>query len=140
MILSTKFSVKVVGAIRRDDYRPALPLPLQAAGARIRAALAAKPFEPPSRKELAPDGIALQALRFLRETGEVIELGEELVLRTDSFTRMKEVIVTFIREKGPATVSDLRQSLGTTRRVVMPLLERLDRDAVTLRQGEHRVL
>ena len=70
----------------------------------------------------------------------MIELGEEVVLLTDSFTRMKEAVVKFIRDKGPATVSDLRQMLGTTRRIMMPLLERLDRDGITVRQGEKRVL
>jgi hypothetical protein len=53
---------------------------------------------------------------------------------------MKEAIVGRIREKGPATVSDLRQLLGTTRRIMMPLLDRLDRDAVTVRQGDVRIL
>ena len=48
------------------------------------------------------------------------------------------MIRTFIREHGPATVSDLRQALGTSRRVVVPLLEYLDRTFVTLRQGDKR--
>src|SRR5262249_39636640 len=113
--------VKVGVSIQQAGHRPALPQHLQSAGAKIRAALSAKPFEPPSRKELTPDGLAQQALRFLRDTGEVVELGDELVLLTDSFGRMKETIVKFIREKGPATVSDLRQRLGTTRRIIVPL-------------------
>jgi selenocysteine-specific elongation factor len=37
-------------------------------------------------------------------------------------------------------VSALRQALGTNRRVMVPLLERLDRDGVTLRRGDQRVL
>ena len=84
--------------------------------------------------------LAQQALRFLRETGEVVELSDDVVLTAESFARMREGIVKFIRDKGPATVSDLRQMLGTTRRVIVPLLERLDRDGVTVRQGEKRVL
>ncbi len=126
--------------IHRATHRAALPPQLQAAGNRLRAALAAKPFEPPSRKELAPDAATLQALRFLLQTGEVIDLGEDLVLAADSFARMKEAIVQRIRGKGPATVSDLRQLFGTTRRVMMPLLERLDREGVTLRQGDTRTV
>ena len=81
-----------------------------------------------------------QALRFLRETGEVVELSDDVVLSAESFTRMREAIVNFIRDQGPSTVSDLRQMLGTTRRIMMPLLERLDRDSVTLRQGDQRIL
>jgi len=37
-------------------------------------------------------------------------------------------------------VSDLRQALATSRRIMLPILERLDRDGVTLRQGDKRIL
>jgi hypothetical protein len=46
----------------------------------------------------------------------------------------------FIKAHGPATVSELRQSLGASRRIVVPLLEYLDRTFVTLRQGDKRTL
>jgi selenocysteine-specific elongation factor len=138
--LSRNGFVQAGVAIKRATHCPALPPQLQTAGAKLRTALAAKPFEPPSRKELAPDSLAQQALRFLRETGEVIELGDDVVLMSESFARMREEIVKFIRDKGPATVSDLRQVLGTTRRIMVPVLERLDRDGVTARQGEKRIL
>jgi len=127
-------------AIRRTTHRLALPPQLQAAGTRLRAALAAKPIEPPSRKELAPDTVSQQALRFLIETGEAIELGQELVLLTENFNRATGLIKTCLRERGSATVSDLRQALATSRRIMLPILERLDRDGVTLRQGDKRVL
>ncbi|MEW6302523.1 MAG: selenocysteine-specific translation elongation factor [Verrucomicrobiota bacterium] len=127
-------------AIKRATHRPSLPPNLQAAGARLRAALSAKPAEPPSKKELAPDALSQQALRFLKDTGEVIELSDEVVLLADSFARMRDAIVKHIRDRGPATVSDLRQTLGTTRRIMMPLVERLDKDGVTVRQGDLRSL
>ena len=65
--------VRAGALIRRSTHRPALPPRLQAAGARIRASLAAKPFDPPSRRELAPDPVGQQALRFLVETGELAD-------------------------------------------------------------------
>jgi len=46
----------------------------------------------------------------------------------------------FLSKRGSATVSDLRQGIGTSRRIMVPLLERLDRDGVTVRQGDTRVL
>jgi hypothetical protein len=39
-----------------------------------------------------------------------------------------------------ATVSELRQALRSTRRVVVPLLEKPDRERVTRRQGDRRCL
>ena len=57
-----------------------------------------------------------------------------------SVAQATEVVQKFIREHGPATTSDLRQALGSSRRVAVPLLEYLDRTFVTLRQGDKRAL
>jgi selenocysteine-specific elongation factor len=126
--------------LARKSHRASLPPHLEAAGARIRAALAAKPFDTPARRELATDSVAQQAFRFLREQGEIIELPGDVVLASASYARMKTIIAEFIRANGPATVSALRQALATTRRVMMPLLERLDREGFTVRAGDLRTL
>jgi selenocysteine-specific elongation factor len=132
--------VQVATAIRRATHRPALPSQLQAAGTKVRATLSAKPFDPPSRKEVAPDAATQQALRFLIETGEAVELGTEIVLLADAYAKATENIKLFLRKQGSATVSELRQVVGASRRIVVPLLERLDREGVTRRDGDKRVL
>ena len=132
--------IQVGASIRRASHRPTLPAHLRAAGARLRAELARKPFEPPGRKLLAPDGPSRQALRFLFDTGEAVEFGEEIVLLEESFRRMRTIIARTLRAAGPSTTSDLRAVLGTTRRVLIPVLERLDRDGLTRREGDRRAL
>ena len=132
--------VRAGSVVRRASHRAELPEPLQAAGARLSQALAARPLDPPSRKELAPDPVSQRALRFLIETGEVIEISAELAMTAASVAQAIAVIQTFIRGHGPATVSELRQALGSSRRVIVPLLEHLDRAFVTLRQGDKRTL
>jgi selenocysteine-specific elongation factor len=132
--------VRAGSVVRRAGHRPALPEPLRAAGAKVVQALAAAPFDPPSRKDLTPDALSQRALRFLIETGEVVEISAELVMSAQGVGQAADVIQKFIREHGPATVSELRQSLGSSRRVVIPLLEYLDRTFVTLRQGDKRAL
>jgi selenocysteine-specific elongation factor len=126
--------------VRRASHRPALPSHLQPAGARLRSLLTAKPLEPPSRKELAPDSVSQQALRFLLQTGEAVEIGDELVLHADPYQRAIETIRGHIQNQGSASVSELRQVLNTSRRIMVPLLEKLDREGITLRQGDKRVL
>lgn len=126
--------------VRDTRHRPALPPQLQGAGDQVRAALAAKPFEPPSRKELAPDQLTQQALRFLRDTGEVVDLSPEIVLLADSYEKMRAIIVDHLRRHGGGTVSEFRQATGSTRRIMVPLLEKLDRDGVTKRDGDRRAL
>ena len=90
--------------------------------------------------ELAPDPVSQQALRFLISTGEAVEINMEVLMAAESVKRATELIRQFIREHGPATVSELRQALGSSRRVIVPLLERLDREGVTLRQNDKRAL
>ncbi|MDB5305663.1 MAG: selB, partial [Phycisphaerales bacterium] len=132
--------VRAGTAIRRSTHRPALPPHLQPAGARIRAALTAKPWDPPSRKELAPDNVSFQAMKFLLNTGEAVEVSDELVLHADHYQRAIDAIKAHLTQRGPATVSELRQLLNTSRRIMVPLLEKLDRDGVTIRQGDKRAL
>jgi selenocysteine-specific elongation factor len=138
--LAERDYVRVGSVLRRASHRPALPEPLQAAGAKLTSLLSEKPLEPPSRKELAPDAVSQRALRFLIESGEIVEINPDLVMPAPSVAQATEVVRTFIRDHGPATASDLRQALGTSRRVVIPLLEYLDRTFVTLRQGDKRTL
>jgi selenocysteine-specific elongation factor len=132
--------VQVGTAIRHKQHRPALPPALQAAGARVRAALSTKPFEPPVRKELAPETASQSVLRFLIQTGEAIELADDTVMLAENFVRATNEIRKFLQQRGKATASELRQHLNTNRRVIIPLLEKLDKDGVTLRQGDCRVL
>jgi selenocysteine-specific elongation factor len=126
--------------IGRATHRPTLPPQLQSAAAKIRAALEAKKFDPPSRAELAPDATSQQAMRFLRDCGELVELNKEVVIATEQLAKMRNSVVAFLRKNNAGTASELRQLLGTSRRVIIPFLERLDRDGVTRRVGDKRVL
>jgi selenocysteine-specific elongation factor len=126
--------------IARTSHRPTLPLHVQAVEKRICEALNGQPFDPPSRKALESDAQARQVMRFLIENGEVTELALDVVLLRENFDRMKSRVAEFISTNGPSTVSQLRQALGSSRRVVVPLLERLDRDGVTRRAGDKRSL
>jgi selenocysteine-specific elongation factor len=126
--------------ILRATHRAQLPEALRAAGDRLRQSLAARPLEPPSRKELAPDAASQRALKFLIENGEVVEVGAELVMSAASLAQAVERVRVFLSGHGRGTVSDLRQLLGSSRRVVVPLLEYLDRTFVTVRHGDTRTL
>lgn len=126
--------------VHRAAFRPVLPPHLAAAGDRLRQRLADQPLDVPSSKELAPDATSQQALRYLVETGEAVELGPELVIGTAAWNRARVVVRRILRERGRATTSELRQALGSSRRITIPLLELLDRQGLTQREGDHRVL
>jgi selenocysteine-specific elongation factor len=126
--------------IARTSHRATLPVHAQPVEKRILEALATQPFDPPSRKAIELGPQARQVVRFLIENGDVTELALDVLLLRESFERMKSRVIEFISKNGSATVSQLRQALGSSRRVVVPLLERLDREGVTRRAGDKRML
>jgi len=136
--------------IGRNSHRPSLSAEILPAAEKIRSALAGKPFDPPSRKDFllataSPSGGGQdrhlhQALRFLIEQGEIVEIGDEIVLLRDAVDQMQNLVSEFISTNGSATASQLRQRLGTSRRIIIPFLEYLDRTGVTRRVGDERVL
>lgn len=126
--------------LKRDDHRIALPERLRPLADEIRNSLNNKPLEPPSRKELASDSHYLEALIFLIQSNEVVEVSDKVVMLSSSFNLAKDKIVDLIRLNGPSTVSQIRLTLGTSRRIALPILEKLDHDGITLRQGDRRML
>jgi selenocysteine-specific elongation factor SelB len=132
--------VRKGSVVARTSHRPTLPAHVQPVEKRVLEALSKQPFDPPSRKVIESDSHARQVVRFLIERGDVTELAPDVVLLRESFERMKSQVAEFISKNGPATVSELRQTLGSSRRIMVPLLERLDRDGVTRRVGDKRML
>ena len=142
--------VRSGSAIARASHRPSLPAEILPAAEKVRSALAEKPFDPPDRKSLSLAAVSpsgggedrhlQQALRFLIQQGEIIELNEEIILLNEAAGQMRSTVVGFISEHGPATASQLRQAIGTSRRVIIPFLEYLDRVGVTQRIGDSRQL
>jgi selenocysteine-specific elongation factor len=131
---------KIGNFIKRTEYRAVLPSNLTSPAERIRRLVSEKPFDPLARNQIAPDAPARQALSFLIKQGEIIDLGPDLVLSSKAFADMKAAVIAFISSKGSATVSELRQMLQTSRRIVVPFLERLDHERVTRRTGDRRTL
>ena len=66
-------------------------------------------------------------------------LGDDLALSTAAYEEMKAKVLAGLR-KQPATTSELRQLLSTTRRVLVPFLEQLDKLGLTIRDGDRRRL
>ncbi|MBV9618224.1 MAG: selenocysteine-specific translation elongation factor [Verrucomicrobia bacterium] len=132
--------VRVGSTISKRAHRAALPPELKPAADEIRDALAAKPFDPPDRKVVTKDHHLQQALRFLIEQGEIVEINAEIILLRESVDQMQAAASDFISKNGPSTASQLRQKIGTSRRVIIPFLEYLDRTGVTQRIGDLRKL
>jgi len=126
--------------IRHRNHIPTLPPQLLKAGELVRKRLASDPVSPPNKGETATNPDEEKALRFLEHTGEVIVLDPKTVISQAGFDRLKNEIVEYLKEHDTATASELRQNTGTVRRILMPLLEMMDEEEVTLREGDERRL
>ena len=126
--------------IRPPGHAAALPAHLARAAKEMRATLAAAPLAPPGRGQLAADRAGQAVLEYLASSGEVVQLDQDVVLPADAYEQARNAVVAYLRRNGSATTSTLRTAVGTNRRVIIPLLERLDRDGVTLRVGNERRL
>ena len=111
---------------KRADHEPGLPPDLIQAAKDILSAVTTKPMEPPSRKDLVTSGPTKKAMQFLLDTQEVTALNADVVMLTTAYEQAIALVRDHITTQGPATASDLRKTIGTTRRILMPLLEFLD--------------
>ena len=124
--------------IGSGNHKPALPAHLRDSGERIRKALQGE--DPPARKNFDGSPTGRSALQFLIDTGEVIDVGPELAMGAAQYNRLKLVVKQHLRKHGQATASELRKAMETTRRILIPVLEKMDRDGLTARRGDVRVL
>ena len=138
--LSSTGFIRAGNLIRSEKHAPQLPGHLRKAEEKICSALDANPLEPPSPKEIASTEAEQTALKFLIETGKAIQLDEKAILLEVHYREAVGKIKAHITANGPSAAADIRRALGTTRRILIPLLEHLDREGVTLRQGDLRAL
>ncbi len=112
------------------DAGPTVPERLREPLRTLAGRLAADPFAAPDTETLAALGLSERDLAVLAAAGAVLHLPGSVVLLPDAATRAADVLAGLDQ---PFTVSAARQALGTSRRVAVPLLERLDRERLTIR-------
>ena len=96
----------------------------------VRADLEADPFRAPDTERLAALGLDRLTLARLARDGQVLLLGDSVVLLPGA---ADDALRLLARLDQPFTTSEARQALGTSRRVVLPLLAHLDRTGRTVR-------
>ena len=110
------------GRIMRPGTRPGLGA-AEVALAALEARLAQAPFDAPEHAELNELGLGRRELAVAVTLGRLMVLpGEIYVLPSAPALAMRQ-LATLAQ---PFTTSEARQLLGSTRRVVIPLLEHLD--------------
>ncbi len=126
--------------VKALSHQTDIPPELKKEADTILATLAREQLNAPNKKDLAPDAAAQRAFAFLVRVGQVVSLDEKTAVDAASVEHATDLVRNYLTEHQSATASDLRQVLGTSRRVAMPLLEHLDVKGLTRRQGDVRVL
>ena len=129
------------GALRLFGFRIGLDARQEETANALLAALEREPFAPPSlaevRKTLALDE---DFLTVLAAQGRIIRLDTDLVYSRKAYAQAVARVREFLGREGRATVAQVRDAFGTSRKYVLPLLEQMDRDGVTRRHGDERTL
>lgn len=126
--------------ISHQSHSLELPPELEGAAAEILKILDEAGLAPPLPTELQSSAERQAAYKFLSRTKQIIPLDPKVTLGGKVFQDAVASVRELIGQQGQATASELRQHLGTSRKVVMPFLERLDRDKITRREGDYRTL
>jgi selenocysteine-specific elongation factor len=113
----------------------ALPPDLERALTVLAAELAEAPFAAPTADRLRELGLDTRRIAAAAKADRLLRLAPGIVLLPGAV----EVAVEWLRElPQPFTTSEARVRLGTSRRVVLPLLEHLDRAGLTRRLPDDR--
>ena len=97
--------------------------------------LGQNPYSPPTDQPIDPELVAA-----LAEQGEVIRASEDVVFLKSAYDQMLDGVRKQAAESGQITITDVREMFGTSRKYTLALLEYMDRQQITRRMGDERVL
>ncbi len=138
-------SVEAGGKVRIQGREVGLDAASRELAAKLTQRLTGAAFQPPGIAELAVELSAAEAelrplVELLVDQGELVGLTGELFITREVAERGREAVRKNCTVNGPLVIPELRDELGTSRKFLIPLLERFDAEGLTLRQGGHRVL
>jgi selenocysteine-specific elongation factor len=81
-----------------------------------------------------------RAAAELERAGRLVRVGNGFALEQAAYERARAIVVAECEQAGTITLARFRDLLGDSRRNAQLVLERLDGDGVTLRQGDSRRL
>lgn len=144
-LLKTKKLVGDARRIARADFKPKLSANQRKLKDKIVESHIAASFAPPEPKEFANQaGGNAAALKDIFEVacaeGFLVKVTDDFYLATEAEAEMRRRVTERLRNGPGATVAEIRDLLGTTRKFAVPVCEYLDRIGLTKREGDLRVL
>jgi selenocysteine-specific elongation factor len=78
-------------------------------------------------------------IHILQDAGRAVRVGGEGWISSAALAEVASAVAGIIGEKGEMTVGDFKDALGLSRKYAVPLLEYLDMNGYTRREGDARV-
>jgi selenocysteine-specific elongation factor len=126
--------------VKVKQYAAGLTKELERARQKVFDMLRENAQQPVNRSEiLASDKEGRKLYAYLRQAGEIVDIGGS-VYSKETFDRFASDVIGFLKNHGQITVAEARDVTQTSRKVILPLLEELDRQRITKREGDYRVL
>jgi selenocysteine-specific elongation factor len=97
------------------------------------------PHNTPSYKE-CEQRLGDELLSALLEQGQLVQLSSEVLYTSEHYRQSIEQVKRLLHERGKATVADVRDMFGTSRKYALALMEHMDSQGITQRVGDERVL
>ena len=110
------------------------------ARARGRRAHPAVDRRPAGAASTASPADVAAVLKLLAAEGRVVRSSPELYFDAGAVEALRGRLVAFLAERREITTQEFKELVGASRKYAIPLAEYFDRERVTLRVGERRVL
>ena len=103
------------------------------------ARFVASPFSPPTVKECLTE-IGEDIYNAMVDLGLLIPIPPDVVFRKQDYDLMISEIIDLLKSRGAITAAEVRDHFNTSRRYVLALLEHMDAEGITVRNGDIRRL
>jgi selenocysteine-specific elongation factor len=124
-----------------SEHRPVLSPTHELMASRMRELFKKNPTTPPTKNELLVEIPGCEdVVQFMCRQGVLVGLPEGILLEHDQYQVMKMEIVRFLSHEGSISIQQVRDLFGLSRKYILPLLSRLDKEGITIKQGDLRIL
>jgi len=123
------------------SHKPSLTQEQEVIVARMLELFAKNRASPPTAKELAAQIPGSEdIIRFMCQQNMLIEFADGVLFEREHYEKIRSETIKFLEKKGQITIQDMHSLFGFSRKYTIPILAQLDKEGVTRREGDVRVL
>jgi selenocysteine-specific elongation factor len=138
-LVSQNVLVEETSSVAKVGHKIRLDANQQAKAQALMSKFAQSPYSPPSLKECQAEA-GEELVNALIELDELTAVSSEVVFRKQDYDSMNKKVRLTLEQSGQITLAQVRDLFNTSRRYAQAMLEHLDAQGVTRREGDYRKL